>query len=110
MMILPDFELLRPTSIGEAVAAARKAAGRFDYLGGGTDLLCNYKWGINTNPTVISLRHIAELNRRDAARIGGGLTLGELERDEDFLHDFPVFETTLARLALPLIPQNRTLA
>src|SRR5262245_2591561 len=110
MMLLPDFELLRPASVAEAIDAARKANGRFDYLGGGTDLLCNYKWGINTNPTVISLRHVAELNRRDALRVGGGVTLAELERDEDFLRDFPVFETTLARLASPLIRQTGTLA
>jgi 4-hydroxybenzoyl-CoA reductase subunit beta len=110
MMLLPDFQLLRPTSLGEAVDAARRANGRFDYLGGGTDLLCNYKWGINTNPTVISLRHVAELNRRDGGRVGGGVTLAELERDEDFLRDFPVFERTLARLASPLIRQTGTLA
>jgi 4-hydroxybenzoyl-CoA reductase subunit beta len=110
MMLLPDFALLRPTSVAEAVDAAKKAAGRFDYLGGGTDLLCNYKWGINTNPTVISLRHIAELNRRAGGRVGGGVTLAALERDEDFLHDYPVFETTLQRLASPLIRQTGTLA
>ncbi len=110
MMLLPDFQLLRPTSIGEAVDAAKKAAGRFDYLGGGTDLLCNYKWGINTNPVVISLRHVAELNRRDGGRVGGGVTLAQLERDEDFLRDYPAFKTTLARLASPLIRQTGTLA
>jgi 4-hydroxybenzoyl-CoA reductase subunit beta len=110
MMLLPDFQLLRPTSLGEAIDAAKKTAGRFDYLGGGTDLLCNYKWGINVQPTVISLRHVAELSRRDGGRVGGGLTLAQLERDEDFLRDFPVFETTLARLASPLIRQTGTLA
>jgi 4-hydroxybenzoyl-CoA reductase subunit beta len=110
MMILPDFELLRPGSVDEAIAAARGANGRFDYLGGGTDLLCNYKWGINTNPTVISLRHIAELNRVDGGSVGGGVTLAALERDEDFLHDFPVFARTLERLASPLIRQTGTVA
>ncbi len=110
MMILPDFELARPRSLGEAVDTARRAAGRFDYLGGGTDLLCNYKWGINTNPTVISLRHIEDLNRRTNGTVGGGVTLGQLERDEDFLHDFPVFRGTLAHLASPLIRQTGTVA
>ncbi len=110
MMILPEFELLRPRSVDEAIAAARGASGRFDYLAGGTDLLCNYKWGINTEPTVISLRHIADLRGRDGGRVGGGVTLGELERDADFLHDYPVFERTLDRLASPLIRQTGTVA
>jgi len=110
MMILPEFELLRPRSVDEAVAAARPLNGRFDFLGGGTDLLCNYKWGINTHPTVISLRHIDELRRRTDGSVGGGVTLAELEDDEDFLHDFPAFRRTLKRLASPLIRQTGTLA
>ena len=110
MMILPEFELVRPRSVDEAVKAARGANGQFDFLGGGTDLLCNYKWGINTNPTVISLRHIGELNERRNGSIGGGLTLAELEEDDDFLHDFPAFRRTLQRLASPLIRQTGTLA
>ena len=110
MLILPAFDLLRPASVAEAVDAARRAAGRFDYLGGGTDLLCNYKWGINAQPTVISLRHVAELKRRDGRRVGGGVTLGELERDEDFLDAYPAFRGTLRTLASPLIRETGTLA
>jgi 4-hydroxybenzoyl-CoA reductase subunit beta len=110
MLILPAFDLLRPTSLGEAVDAARAAQGRFDWLGGGTDLLCNYKWGINVQPTVISLRHVAELRRRDRRSIGGGVTLGELERDEDFLEAYPAFRETLRHLASPLIRETGTVA
>ena len=110
MLILPEFDLLRPRTVAEAVDAARGAQGRFDYLGGGTDLLCNYKWGINVNPTVISLRHIAELNARGGARIGGGLTLAQLERDADFLEAYPVFRGVLQHLASPLIRETGTLA
>jgi 4-hydroxybenzoyl-CoA reductase subunit beta len=110
MLVLPDFELLRPATLPEAIEAARRANGRFDYLGGGTDLLCNYKWGINTTPTVISLRHVAELNRRTGGSVGGGVTLAALERDESFLRDYPVFAGTLRHLASPLIRQTGTVA
>ena len=110
MLILPEFELLRPSSLGDAVDAARRANGRFDWLGGGTDLLCNYKWGINVQPTVISLRHVPELRRRDVRSVGGGVTLGELERDEDFLQAYPAFRGTLKHLASPLIRETGTLA
>jgi 4-hydroxybenzoyl-CoA reductase subunit beta len=96
--------------VDEAIAEARRAEGRFDYLGGGTDLLCNYKWGVNTQPAVIALSRIDELKRRDGRRVGGGVTLGDLERDEDFLASWPAFRTTLRRLASPLIRQTGTLA
>ncbi len=110
MMILPEFELARPRSVDEAIGVARAATDGFDYLGGGTDLLCNYKWGLNTNPTVISLRHIGELQRMADGSVGGGVTLAAIEKDADFLHDFPVFRRTLDRLASPLIRQTGTLA
>ena len=56
-MKLPDFRLAQPASLSEAHAAAVEAGdGNFDWLGGGTDLLCNYKWGINSRRVVISLR------------------------------------------------------
>lgn len=110
MLILPDFELLRPTSLAEAVEAARRAQGRFDWLGGGTDLLCNYKWGINVQPTVISLRHVPELRAVGVRSVGGGVTLGEMERDEDFLEAYPAFRGALRHLASPLIRQTGTVA
>jgi 4-hydroxybenzoyl-CoA reductase subunit beta len=110
MLILPEFELRRPETVAEAVDLARGARGRFDFLGGGTDLLCNYKWGINVEPTVISLRRIAEMNRREGRTLGGGMTLAQLERDEDLLDAFPAFRRTLSRLASPLVRETGTLA
>ncbi|MCG3133058.1 MAG: 4-hydroxybenzoyl-CoA reductase subunit beta [Planctomycetes bacterium] len=110
MLILPEFKLERPKSLAEALDAARRADGKCDFLGGGTDLLCNYKWGINTRPVVISLRGIAEMNRRDGRRVGGGVTLASLERDADFLDAFPGFRGALARLASPLIRETGTVA
>lgn len=110
MLILPEFKLERPKTVAEAAEAARRAEGRFDFLGGGTDILCNYKWGINTQPALISLRGIAEMNRRDGRKVGGGVTLAQLERDTDFLDLYPGFRGTLSRLASPLIRETGTLA
>ena len=50
-MLMPPFELHRPTSIDEAckMAADLLGAGKeFDWIAGGTDLIPNYKWHINT--------------------------------------------------------------
>lgn len=109
MMILPEFDLVRPATLEEALAAARGAKGNFDYLAGGTDLLPNYKCGINTHRKVIALRHIAELGSRDGGTLGACVTLADLERDEDFLHDYPVFGETLRHLASPLLRQSGTI-
>lgn len=110
MLILPEFELLRPESLDEALAFARRAAGRFDWLGGGTDLLCNYKWGVNTQPTVIALRRIPELRARSVRSIGGGVTLAEIERDADLVAAYPALRGTLRHLASPLLRETGTLA
>lgn len=108
MMTLPEFDLLRPKSVGEAVEAAKGLAGAFDYLGGGTDILQNYKCGVNVNRTMISLRHIGALRERSTSVIGGGVTLGDLERDEDFVTAYPAFGEALRNLASPLIRQTAT--
>lgn len=108
MMILPEFELERPETLSDALRLAAEARGGFDYLAGGTDLLPNYKCGINATRRVISLRHIAELRRRTNGTIGSGVTLADLERDEDFLQAFPAFRGALHHLASPLLRQSGT--
>ena len=87
---------------------AREAKGNFDYLAGGTDLLPNYKCGINTHRKVIALRGIEELHGRTAASSARASTLGDLERDEEFLADYPAFAGALRTLASPLLRQSGT--
>lgn len=109
MMILPEFDLARPTTLDEAVRLAREAKGNFDFLAGGTDLLPNYKCGINTHRKVIALRGVAELRARTGGSIGACVTLADLERDQEFLADYPVFKGTLEHLASPLLRQSGTI-
>ena len=52
-MILPAFRLHRPTSLDEALDVAGSCDGDFDYIGGGTDLLPNYKNRLNSRSNVI---------------------------------------------------------
>ena len=58
-MVVPDFTLHRPTSLDE-VRRLTAELDDFDFLGGGTDLLCNYKNGLNAKPHVISLTHLVD--------------------------------------------------
>ena len=65
MMLMPPFELHRPKSISDAcdIAAKLLASGQeFDWIAGGTDLIPNYKWHINSKPHVISLAGIDGLS------------------------------------------------
>ncbi len=108
-MLLPRFELHEPESIDEAVAMAREFNGSSDWLSGGTDLLPNYKWGLNGKPNVISLHKIAALREVGLSRIGAFARLVELERDVALGVEIPVIGKTAALVASPLIRHSATI-
>lgn len=106
-MYVPSFQLHRPKSLEEA----RQLAGElpdFDFLGGGTDLLCNYKNQLNAKEAVISLTHIEELKELSPQRIGGGVKLADLERDEEMGDVLPALRSTVRSIASPLIRETAT--
>ncbi len=105
-MLLPKFELHQPTTVDEAVALAKEFAGDFDYLAGGTDLLPNYKCGLNAHGHVISLAHIDELHHVDATTIGAATTLTELEKNSDVP---AVVAYAAGKIASPLLRESGTL-
>ncbi|MCC7508353.1 MAG: FAD binding domain-containing protein [Planctomycetes bacterium] len=105
-MLLPKFELHQPATLDEAVALAALHVDDFDLLSGGTDLLPNYKCGLNARHNVISLAHIAELKHIDGHSIGAGVTLTEIERNTDV----PRSVADCARhIASPLLRESGTL-
>ena len=80
MVPLPEFSLLTPASIDEAVELLAANPGA-KLLAGGTDLLPSMKQGLFTPSTVISLARVAELREIGDGWIGAGVTLrrvGEL--------------------------------
>jgi 4-hydroxybenzoyl-CoA reductase subunit beta len=105
---VPDLQLHRPTSLAEAFATA-EASHAFDYLGGGTDLLCNYKWRLNVKPDVISLRHLPELKEAQAGPLGSGRTLHEIEHCPTLARLCPELGQAAAQIATPLIRRTATL-
>jgi 4-hydroxybenzoyl-CoA reductase subunit beta len=60
MDALPDFRVLNPVTLDEAVAA-RAANPGSQPLGGGTDLVVNIRRGIVAPPVLIDMNHVAEL-------------------------------------------------
>jgi 4-hydroxybenzoyl-CoA reductase subunit beta len=104
MDALPPFEVLRPRTLAEAVAA-RAAHPNARPLGGGTDLVVNIRRGIVAPPALIDLNAVAELRaiRADAERIevGAAVTLGELAHHPQVLAHYPVVAQAAAVIAGP---------
>ena len=108
-MLMPAFELHKPVSIEEAVALARNlidSGQDFDWVSGGTDLIPNYKWHINTKPHVISLAGIEEMKSLSMTEIGAGVKLSQLEVSDE-IH--PLLKTAAGKVASSLIRKSATL-
>jgi len=93
MDALPEFRLLRPTTVAD-LAAARAAHPGSQLLGGGTDLLVNIRRGIVAPPVLIDVNGVRELKTitADARRlaIGAAVTLSEVAAHPDVITHYPV--------------------
>ncbi|HKY32243.1 MAG TPA: FAD binding domain-containing protein [Candidatus Polarisedimenticolia bacterium] len=108
-MILPPFRLHRPASLDEAAGLAASLSGGFDFLGGGTDLLPNYKNRLNPRRDVIALWRIGELRSRGEDSIGAMTRLSDLEEDPAFRLRHPGLAEAIDQVASPLIRRQATL-
>ena len=107
-MILPAFRLHRPTSIDEALSLAASADGDFDYVGGGTDLLPNYKNRLNPRGQVIALWRIPELSESGDDSFGAMARLADLEADASLRRRYPGLVEAIEQVATPLVRQRAT--
>lgn len=108
-MKTPPFKLHFPETVASACELASdllKSGQDFDWIAGGTDLLANYKWHINTKPHVISLSKIPSLQVLSEFEIGAMVRLSDLE-DSELIH--PLIKEAAGKVASRLIRQNATL-
>ena len=93
MDALPEFELLHPQSVEEALRA-RAAHPDARLLGGGTDLMVNIRRGIVAPPVLIDMTGVTELRAikadERALEIGASVTLSELAAHPDVIAHYPV--------------------
>ena len=85
-MRMPPFTLHIPDSLDEALSLARdlqNSGQEFDWVAGGTDLLPNYKWHLNTKPHVISLAGVPELTELSETHVGAMVRLQDLADSND---------------------------
>lgn len=114
-MILPAFRLHRPTSVEQALLVAGDCGSDFDYVGGGTDLIPNYKNRLNARGNVISLARARGLTEPVRPGAGGDLALGamcrlaDLEEDGRLRDRLPGLAEAIASVATPLVRQSATI-
>ena len=107
-LLLPPFELHEPRTVQEA-ARLKAELPDSDFVAGGTDLLPNYKWGVNTRKNVISLARIPELRELTAERLGALVTLTQVEKSGVLAQKLPVLPETARQIATPLLRNSATL-
>ena len=109
-MLLPKFELYQPTTVEDVVSIVKEhGAENIDFLAGGSDLLCNYKWGLNAKPHVIALSRVSALNNLEAGKIGACATLSEIASSEVIAKNFPVLAYVAKKVASVLIQEQATI-
>ncbi len=105
MEYMPDFQVLRPTTIDDAVAAfASHPEAR--YVAGGTDLIVNIRRGIAAPKTLIDLAAIDGMDTIEATddgtlRIGAGVTLNDLLKNTIIATDYLAIADAAAVVAAP---------
>lgn len=107
-MLMPPFVLHHPSTVKEACNIASKLIKddeEFDWVSGGTDLLANYKWRINTKPHVISLSKIPGIDTVSNLEIGCMARLSSLEGGN--VH--PMIAEAAGKVASSLIRKSATL-
>jgi 4-hydroxybenzoyl-CoA reductase subunit beta len=105
---LPQFRLLRPRAVEEAIAYLAKHAGNVRVLAGGTDLIPSMRQKLFEPEFVLDLRGIAELRgvrpqASGAVEIGALTTLSAIEKSAYLRQHYPVLTEAAATVASPVL-------
>jgi 4-hydroxybenzoyl-CoA reductase subunit beta len=104
MDALPSFDLIRPRTLAELMAA-RAAHPESRMLGGGTDLMVNIRRGIVAPPVLIEINDVSELReiRADAHKleIGAAVTLSEVAAHPNVMRHYPAVAQAAGHIAGP---------
>lgn len=112
-MSLPQFKLLRPRTLEEAVDCLAKYPEDLRVVAGGTDLIPSLRQRLFEPQYVLDIRHIFVLKgirRRDAeVEIGALTALAAIEHSEFLRRDYPVLTEAAATVASPVLRNMGTI-
>jgi 4-hydroxybenzoyl-CoA reductase subunit beta len=111
---LPEFKLLRPRTIDEAIDQLSRHAGNVRVLAGGTDLIPSMRQKLFEPEFVIDLRGIADLRgikplSDGGVEIGALTTIREIERSALLRQKYPVLTEAAATVASPVLRNMGTI-
>lgn len=112
-MSLPQFRLLRPRNLDEAVAYLDKHTADVRVIAGGTDLIPSMRQKLFEPEFVLDLRHVAELKgiRQEGSdvEIGALASLSDIEHSGLLRQHYPVLTEAAATVASPVIRNMGTI-
>ena len=112
-MSLPEFRLLRPRTLADAIECLGKYSDA-QIVAGGTDLIPSLKQRLFTPTYVIDIRRIAELRGictipEQGTEIGALTTLTEIENSDHICRDYPLLHEAAKTVASPILRNMGTL-
>lgn len=113
-MSLPQFKLLRPRAVDEALGYLAQHAGNLRLLAGGTDLIPSMRQKLFEPEFVMDLRGIADLRSirpqaEGAVEIGALTTLSSIEKSAHLRQHYPVLTEAAATVASPVLRNMGTI-
>ena len=99
-MQLPEFEYLRPTTLAEGLAALAEHGADARIMSGGSDLLINMKFRLDTPKYLVSFNGVAELKAIETLpngglQLGAGCTLTQLVESDILQSMYPALHAAL---------------
>ena len=112
-MALPEFQLLRPRSLAEAIELLAKHAASAQIVAGGTDLIASLRQHLFAPRFVVDIRGIGELRgiraRDGGLEIGALTTLTTIERSPEIAENYPVLHGAAKTVASPVLRNMGTI-
>jgi 4-hydroxybenzoyl-CoA reductase subunit beta len=99
-MQLPEFEYIRPKTLAEGLAALAEHGADAQIMSGGSDLLINMKFRLDTPKYLVSFNDVDELKSIEVTpdggmQLGAGCTLTQCAESKDLKEKFPALHSAL---------------